>query len=271
MAIREAFFDTNDYARSQIYPVRKKADGKRGKKAVPSTAIQEKYNNKCRENYLTDVLHLNFTDRDINLRLSYNEEPETIEDAIKEVQLFIRRVKNYRSKNGLEKIKYIYVTEQGIKGGRIHHHIVMSGGIERDVIEALWGRGYSNAQRLQFNEEGLRGLAHYFGNYPDKERITYRRWNSSKNLLKPAPKTNDYRISVKSAKYINAHPDDLIFIETLYPDYIITKVETTPQNEFSAGIFIAIYMYRRDAAFLKTRNVNAVKKKGAALRKGIVS
>ncbi len=271
MAVREVVIKTNDYSRVHIFPVRKKAEGKRSKKAVPSSAVQEKYNGKCRENYLTDLLHLNFTDEDISLRLSYDVEPKTIDDAVKQVQLFLRKVKYYRSKIELPKINYIYVTEQGTKGGRFHHHIVMSGGIDRDVIEALWGQGYSNAQRLQFNEDGLRGMAHYFGNYPDKERLTYRRWNSSKGLLKPVPKSNDYRISQKNAKYINAHPDDLAFVRQLYPEYIITKVETTPQSEFSAGIFITLYMYRRDAKFLKARNASAIKKKGAGLRNGVVS
>lgn len=253
MAIRETFIKTNDYARVHLFPVRKKADGRRAKRATPTTAIQEKYNAKCRENYLTDLLHLNFTCEDISLRLSYEVQPKTIEDAIKQVQLFLRRVKNYRGKCGLTETKYIYITEQGARGGRFHHHIVISGGISRDIIEKLWGQGYANAQRLQFNEDGLRGMAHYFGNYSWKERLTYRRWNSSKGLIKPVPKSNDYRISVKNAKYINSHPDDISFVETLYPEYVITKIETTPESDFTAGIFITLYMYKRDAKFLRTR------------------
>ena len=61
---------------------------------------------------------------------------------------------------GLPPLKYIVVTERGKKGGRIHHHITVNGGIDRDELESLWGLGYANSRRLQFTENGLAGLAH---------------------------------------------------------------------------------------------------------------
>ncbi len=50
------------------------------------------------------------------------------------MQNFIRRVKRYRQKHDLPELKYVAVTEVGEKSGRIHHHIVMSGGIDINTL-----------------------------------------------------------------------------------------------------------------------------------------
>jgi len=171
--------------------------------------------------------------------------PQTVDDAQRNIQNYIRRVKR-RYKTEI-KLKYIYITEQA-KSGRIHHHLIISGGnLTRDELEGIWKFGYCNSRRLQFNENGLAGLAHYFTKEPaEKEnKKIIRRWNTSKNLKQPKVRTNDYRISKKTAKHINDYPNDHEYIESLYPGYSLARCESSPLNDFSAGIFLTIYLYKK--------------------------
>ena len=104
-----------------------------------------------------------------------------------------------RKKQGLPPLKYIAVTEKGSKNGRYHHHVTLSGGMDRDDLENLWGLGYANSRRLQFTESGLAGLGHYIVKSP----LYTRAWNASKNLIDPEPKTRDGRISGKRAEELS--------------------------------------------------------------------
>ena len=46
--------------------------------------------------------------------------------------------------------------EKGTRTGRLHHHVVMSGGLLPRDIAIIWGKGYVNKiQPLQFNEFGI--------------------------------------------------------------------------------------------------------------------
>ena len=151
MPERERIVKTGDFARVHWYPVRREASGKRGKRNRESSLVQQKLNQKNRERMLADILHLNFTAQDYFLRLSYEEQPDNVAEADKQLKNFFRRVRYYRKKNGLSELKYIYFTERGTQSGRIHHHVFISGGMDRDVLEALWGHGYANTWWLQFS------------------------------------------------------------------------------------------------------------------------
>ena len=38
--------------------------------------------------------------------------------------------------------------ERGATNGRWHIHMILSGGIDRDLLEDMWGQGYSHTYRL---------------------------------------------------------------------------------------------------------------------------
>ncbi|EKC52114.1 hypothetical protein LEA_17057, partial [human gut metagenome] len=77
------------------------------------------------------------------------------------MQNFLRRVKRYRAKHNLPELKYVAVTEVGKENGRLHHHIVMSGGVDINTLAEIWGKGYTTAKPLQFDEFGITGIAVY--------------------------------------------------------------------------------------------------------------
>ena len=190
--IRESVYVCGNYMDADIYPVFQKP-GRRRSRCNPTSEIQKRLNQKNAEKRLTRLVHTNFTEDDIALHLTYRpgEEPETKEGAQRDLQNYIRRLKRRYTKLGKE-FKYISCTEYGKKTNRIHHHLIISGGLDRDEIEKLWGRGYANSIRLQFGPDGVTGLAHYIA----KDKLFFRHWNQSRNLVQPEPAQYDGKITL---------------------------------------------------------------------------
>lgn len=252
---REKRYFCGEYLDAFIYPVfemGKHGGGKRTKRK-PSTAAQKKLNQRHREEKLTRLLHANFTLDDIEIHLTYRVEPGSDEEAKRKAQNFIRRVRRYMRKHGLGELKYIIVTERGKRGGRYHHHITMTGGIDRDVLERLWteteGNGYANSRRLQFTEEGLEGLARYIVKSPARKRS----WTPSKNLVDPEPKTRDGRISGRQAKELARKIQDSTQFEQLYPGYLLARAEAF-HNDINGGCYLAVRLYKENATFIKKKS-----------------
>ena len=192
---REKRYYCGEYLDVYIYPTYRQGRS-RGKRSKPTSAAQAKLNQRHREEKLVRLLHANFTPDDLEIHLTYQQQPESPEEAQRLLRNYIRRVQRARKKQGLPPLKYIAVTEKGSKNGRYHHHVTLSGGMDRDELEKLWGLGYANSRRLQFTESGLAGLGHYIVKSP----LYARAWNASKNLIDPEPKTRDGRISGRRAE-----------------------------------------------------------------------
>jgi len=188
-----------------LYPVFevKRTPGERNRKNNESCPEQKNLNSKRAKRYFNQLAKTNFTNKDYHLSLTYNDgtHPESIEDAERESINYIRRVNRRRKAKGLNNAKYMIVTECS-NNGRIHHHLIIEGGLSREEMEALWSRkrinwkkfesdseyreniefiGYANATKLQFDEKGIEALCNYLCKDPKGRR----RWRQSKNLIKP--------------------------------------------------------------------------------------
>ena len=246
---REKRYACGEYLDVYIYPVFSQIskNGKRGKRKASSPA-QKKLNQRHREEKLVRLLHANFTPDDLEIHLTYEIEPESPEEAARLVRNFIRRVQRARKKSELPPLKYIAVTEKGSRNGRYHHHITLSGGMDRDELEKLWGLGYANSRRLQFKENGLAGL----GNYITKSPVGKRAWNASKNLIDPEPRTRDGRISGRQAEELARDTTNNAEYEKLYPGYFLSEAGAW-HNDINGGKYIVARFYRRDGVFIKPK------------------
>ncbi len=247
--IRDTRVIAGEYMRVHLMPVRREAPkgrGRRGRYRVTSEA-QRRYNAKCAAWCVCDYLHANFCDQDIALRLSYAS-AVTVEEAERHIVNFLRRVSYAFKRAELGALKYLYVTEEGVKGGRVHHHLVLSGGLDRDVLEKMWGLGYANSERLQFTEDGLAGLSRYIVKRP----CTARSFKRSRNLVKPEALSSNTSVSPRQAQYINANPEDLEAASSLYPGWRAVKVEPSPVGEWGGELFTVVYYVRSDAELGKT-------------------
>jgi len=251
---REKRYVCGEYMDAYIYPVFEtgKSGGKRVKRK-PSTDAQKKLNQRHREEKLTRLLHTNFTPEDMEIHLTYQAQPESDEEAQREVQNFIRCLRRYRKKHDLGELKYIVVTEKGTRFGRYHHHVTINGGIDRDTVEKLWtereGHGYANSRRLQFTEEGVEGLARYIVKNPLAGK---KAWTASRNLIDPAPKTRDGHISGKQARELANKIKDNTQFEKLYPGYICSRAEAF-HNDINGGCYLNVRLYKADGKFIRKR------------------
>jgi len=208
----------------------------RAKKKKESPPKQRNLNDKNARRYFIQLVNTNFGDEDLHVALTYAEAPETIEEAEKEVSNYLRRISHRRKRDGLAPLKYVLITEggngKGDKKKRIHHHIIMNGGLDRNVVEDLWRRprkkgqkkgdwiGFVNADRLQTNDYGLEAVARYLMKSPSGKK----RWSSSKNLDKPVSRPNDHKYSRRQVeRIVRDELDNQLYWKKIYPEWDVTQ------------------------------------------------
>lgn len=255
----------------ECYPVwdtaRRAMDAREEAKRESHKKAQEKLNEKNAKKKLERKVNANFKQGDlmITMEYPYRKQPGSDEQAQRDVQNFLRRVKNLRAKRGLPALKYIYVTERTMSatwGERWHHHAIMSGdGMGREELETMWASrrgGLCNTRRCQPNEKHLSGFARYLtsdkaGRTMDKDgknpqsRAMRRRWNCSKNLVEPKETVADKKISVRRAcRIAEATMDNAreIFAK-LYPDCDLIEVHAK-HSRWATGVYVYAELKKRE-------------------------
>lgn len=252
MKYREQKFYCGQYLDVNIFPVWESvySTGRRTK-LKPTSEVQKKLNQHNREKELTRCINANFTHRDYKLELTYSDKnyPSSVEQAKRDIVNFFRRIKRARAKRYLPEVKYIYSLEQGSKKGRIHFHVIMSGGLPIDLVAEKWGKGYvDKVLPLMFGETGCSGIAKYFCKQQVKSEdgTQSKSWVPSQNLIKPQPKNNDHKFSKRKVRELAAETENRRLFEAMYPDYCF--VDCNPFfNDVSGLHYLYVRMYRRDA------------------------
>lgn len=247
MPYREKKIYSGDYLEVEIYPItleEKKAPRK--KKEKMTAPKQRNLNDKNSKKHLIRLVNTNFSDDDLALHLTYENKylPKSEEDARKDVNNLLRRIKYHRKKKGLEDLKYIAVIEykeqkENQKAVRIHHHLVISGGIDRDIVENLWIKGRANADRLKADEYGYEGLARYITKDPKGNR----RWTQSKNLKQPTVRVNDNKYSKRKVEKISKAPEDNTLFEKVYKGFVFNECKAVV-NDYTGSTSLYIKMRR---------------------------
>lgn len=247
----------------EIYPQFRKMDEvpPEGQRIVrDNSKAQRNLNDKNAKKYLERLINENFGTGDLWITLTYDEEhlPEDgdVDAAIKNMQGFIRRVNYQRKKRGLPNAKYVYITAYN-PGAEIrwHHHIVMDGDMEMEVVESCWKQSSRNELRhIRADEDGLLGMSKYIEG--DKNRIHgERRWNSSQGLRdpeikvvhskQPVVRTGSYK---KIASYVEemrkSHDHAAEQFKKWYPDLDLATVGIY-YNEINKMYYIKARMRKR--------------------------
>lgn len=243
--IRETVYVAGDYIDGDIYPVYQPA-GKRRKRCKPTTEIQTRINQRNAERKLIRLVRQNFSNSDLAVTLTYRTgaEPLNEEDAKRSLSNYLKRLRRYYASVGVI-LKYITCTEYGKTTGRCHHHLILSGGVSRDKLEELWDHGFANSKRLQMEEDGAEGLSRYMAK--NETKISYRRWNQSRNLEIPERAEYDGRINVTDEVELAKAVEDGIahrYFEDLYPGYEVTDY-VTAWNPINRAPYIHLEMKKR--------------------------
>lgn len=226
----------------------------RAKKEKVSAPKQKNLNDKNAKRYFIQLVNTNFSDDDLHVTVTYAKVPESVEEAEKEVTNYLRRISHRRKREGLPPLKYVLVTEHNTgknreKPTRIHHHIIMNGGLDRDVIEDLWRKprkkgekegeriGYANADRLKPNDYGLEALSRYLMKNPNGKK----RWSSSQNLEKPEYRFNDFKYSKRQVeKIVRDEIDNQHYWKKKYPEWDVTKVKPVYNDITGWSIYLKL-------------------------------
>lgn len=232
---------------------------KRGKRIKESQPAQKNLNDRNSKRYLVQLGNGNFGKGDYHVTLTYDNEnlPETIEEAEKQVSNYILRIKRYRKKLEIDNIKYILVTEYKFKKNneklkRIHHHIIMNGGVDRNIIEDLWSKrrrkgeregrriGYVNADRIQINENGIEALCKYIIKDPSGKK----RWTSSRNLIRPESVINDRKFSKRKIERVAKSSNLKEEMQKFYPKHNIVNAEAVYYELTGWHIYLKMWKKR---------------------------
>lgn len=242
--VREKIFEAGDYLQVYAFPARRTAAGQRRRqKAKPTSAAMEKYNKDQRAEKLHRKILANFRASDVCCQLSYapGKCPVSDEEALGELRNFLRRLKRLREKKGMDELRYVAVTECGVRSGRYHHHVILSGGIAPDEIASLWGRGYvQKYNSLQFDTCGLVGLSRYLVKNP----IGKSAYICSRNLRDPKAKTRDGYISQRKCRTLALDREDVHEWESMYPGYVLAALPDVHENEQYGGVYIRLRYIR---------------------------
>lgn len=235
---RAKTYRSGELLECEAFPIWKnRGQWKRAKRHRPTRAAQMIVNQKNTKKRMIRYINVNFSANDIWLTLTYRgwEVPKDEKQAYKDIKNFIERIKYKRKKKGLPQLKYIYVIEW--KEERCHHHLIISGGLDRDEVEACWTKGRKQARRLQPDDYGLTGLACYLSKGSKGER----RWGHSKNLKYPEPTISERKLSRKKVERLALlETEAKEILEKAYPGYRFLDIEI----RFSA-VVAGAYVYAR--------------------------
>lgn len=231
------------------------------KKKGKSSARQKNLNDRRSRRSFVQTANTNFGADDLHISATYSPEhlPATLEEAERNVHNYLNRVKRKMKRETGQDLKYMLVTEytpeneegqqltlEGIedkstKAVRIHHHIIINGGLSRDDLELMWSKtrinwkkaedpeyrknvdylGFVNCDRLQPNENGIEGLV----NYINKRKKGCKKWSTSMNLKKPKVRKNDSKYSYRKVCTLAKTPEDNEYWRKAYKGYEPTKID----------------------------------------------
>ena len=241
---------------AEVFPVfgrNQRGDLRRAKSQITRDAQQRANDERSRLHFI-QIVEMNFTEKDVAIGLDYAGKAPTPERVDKDIRNFIARVKRARKKAGLPEMKYAYaiggdeMPAAGYSGKRPHVHMIMTGGIDRDVLEQIWKHGRANCDRLQPRDEGLGGIAVYFTRQkqdrPEKPGV--RKWRGSRNLKQPVPRSRDARMPNSRVKRIarDFRNEAKGVMEKLYPGYQLQDCQVR-YSDIVDGVYIRCVLRRR--------------------------
>lgn len=176
----------------KYYPGNYGAPGKpRGPKRKRTPEDIERQNQTNRIKRIQRLILANFHEGDWHLILSYKKEerPESFQEAKKQIQKFLEKMRKAYKKAGYE-FKYIYVTERGKKGA-CHHHLIIEDISEAELkttklVAKLWEYGRPTFNPL-YEDGEYESLAAYIAKKETKEEQDGCTYSRSRNLVVPEP------------------------------------------------------------------------------------
>ncbi|MBR3740389.1 MAG: hypothetical protein IKN04_07990 [Clostridia bacterium] len=230
----------------ECYPVFTPAERREAREARKRLTPEqmEKINQRNAEKRIVRLANANFTRKDNAVTLTFRE-PVDYDEGLRACRNFIRRLKRLRERRGLPELKYIYSVEDRSGDGerrRTHVHMLLTGGIPREEIEALWGKGFANVDRLQPDEHGLARIARYIS----KQQKNRKRWVCSNNLKKPTVRRSECKLTNRKVRSLAERlpQESQEILEKLWPGYYYVEC-SVKYSDYVGGVYVAALMRKK--------------------------
>lgn len=241
----------------------------------PSSEAQKKYNNNMAIKRAVHLINANFDSEDLLITYTYVQKlaPLSIDGALRDMNNYRRRVKTKRAAElkRIEKLlqadpknkkyrailkklkspfKYYYTIEEAtyktgaLKGKKNYHvHLFMTGGLDRDTVEELWGNGIRvNARRFQPERFGPEAAARYISKDPQGRK----RFRHSQNLVQPKTRKKNGHISARTVELMaRQRVDDREYWERRYKGYRFVRCFSR-FNKYNGHWYVSVVMYKAD-------------------------
>ncbi len=201
----------NGYLDADIYEmdsavIAPKARARRSRASPPHVITAHDRHSRNRLRQL--IIH-NFSEGDYYVTPTYSGESPDLETAQAELVKYVVRLKRLYQRAGVE-FRGVWVTEGGREKEdgtftRVHHHLVISGGVPREDVEKCWStrrktdsvkRGYANTAMISCRPEdrGCERIAEYLAKSRTKTMGKgLHRWGGTRNLKRPTEWISDTR------------------------------------------------------------------------------
>ena len=186
----------------EAYPMLPQGRRGRIRRMQPTPEAMQRLNRRNAERTFRRLAEINFRDEQDyfftgTIEAGQGESLPTLEQVERIFDRYVRRINRARKKRGLENAKYMAVFEgweDGSRRTRLHVHVLMEGGLDRDTVENLWGGARAECRRLVHAQ--LDRLCGYLQKGPRGKK----RWKRSKGNLKPPRETYaDRKMNARAA------------------------------------------------------------------------
>lgn len=215
------------------------------------------YEKNIRKNVVR-LLQGNFTSKDMWIHLTYRDgvEPQSDEEAKKDIVNYLRRLKRLMEKYEWGSFKYVYVIDGSTnKNGTRYHHHVVTNFPDLDLAKAKWNKGkYPQTDRLTPDDDiGLEKMAKYLTkevkdeDKPDELAKNKKSYGYSMNLYKSWQHATiaDCRMTRSRAeKLATGRIDAKAFYENLYKGWTFQKMEVRT-SDYVSGYYISVTMCKK--------------------------
>ncbi len=158
---------------------------RRGKKSKATSEQVARQNRWKKISHIRHLLLMNFQQYDYFTTLTYRtgERPETLEEAKKDFQAFMKKVRAYYKSQGVP-CKWLVVGERGSRGG-IHFHLVLNRVRDGDRIIAEYWKHGGRSTELMRQPETFGKLAEYLAKLPKSKQDEKSYFSHARGLLEP--------------------------------------------------------------------------------------
>lgn len=166
---------------------------KRADRSLETSERVKKINEIHKVDYCEGMLHNNFAPLDWHIALTYDDEHYNGVDeerAKKDTRNFRKKLERRCKKAGIE-LKYLTMTECGVRSARWHHHYVLPHSISIEMMYECWDKGSIRILNTLYKDGNFRGLAEYYvdktkgGQKEDTAPRYKHKYSFSRNCAKP--------------------------------------------------------------------------------------